>query len=274
MAPTWLTGGENNTSATHSAGDDVRPPRARRESSLSQSQRLLQSLTPTEQALLSAGERAVRRPATPLSAPVVELDDGDEVPRLVHRLDAETSGVLLLARSRHCAVALMAMFKAHAVQKTYWTLTVGVPSPRKGLIEAPLPLLAGADNRPAGGVQSATTRYAVLDVTADAAGAWVELSPATGRKHQLRRHLAHQLGCPVVGDPLYDANDQGGASPAVVAARRAALYRAIDVMDPTLHLHARALRFPHPMIPDTTVAVVAPLGPHMTRSWRKLKLPV
>jgi RluA family pseudouridine synthase len=155
-------------------------------------------------------------------------------PRLVHRLDRDTSGVILAARSQPAAAFLGKAMMARRVKKTYLAVVApGAPEPPAGAIETPLARqdigreaydrVAPPD---APGAQAALTRYRTLK--ADAVAALVELSPRTGRMHQLRVHLA-SIGRPIAGDPRY-----GGAL---------ALYGAPVGR---LMLHAAALAFPHP----------------------------
>lgn len=173
--------------------------------------------------------------------------DLDERPRLVHRLDKDTSGVLVLARSAKAAAALTAAFRGRAAHKLYWAITAGVPKEPEGLIDLPL-LKAG---RPGGQRvqvdedegQAARTAFRVLD-RAGRRAAWLRLEPLTGRTHQLRVHCA-QIGAPILGDGKY-----GGAAahlPGMVGRR--------------LHLHARRLVLPHPA--GGTLDAVADPPPHM-----------
>jgi 23S rRNA pseudouridine955/2504/2580 synthase len=172
-----------------------------------------------------------------------------ERPRLVHRLDRDTSGVLVLARSAASAAALGAAFRGKAVRKVYWALSVGAPKPRQGRIDLPLAKLArpGGERVVAGGDEGkrAITLYRTVAHAGDKV-AWLAMEPVTGRTHQLRAHAA-AIGTPILGDGKY-----GGAAahPAGVPnARR-------------LHLHARAIAFPHP--DGRRIAVTAPL-PAMMR---------
>ncbi len=178
--------------------------------------------------------------------------DATERPRLVHRLDRDTSGVLLLARSAAVATRLGAAFRGHEIHKIYWALVVGVPDKAEGIIDAPLAKRAGAQGErvavdKAG--KPAITDYRIIDTVGERA-AWLALAPRTGRTHQLRVHCV-ELGTPIVGDGKY-----GGAAaflPAGGVAR-------------TLHLHARALELPRRRGPP--LRLVAPLPPHMRETWR------
>ncbi len=131
-------------------------------------------------------------------------------PRLVHRLDRDTTGVLLVAKRRDIAAKLGKTFQTRSAAKTYWALVRGVPHPTQGKIEAALVKASGPDGdrvRKSGpGEQKeamhATTHYSVVD-RAGRKAAWVSLKPVTGRQHQLRVHM-ELIGHPIVGDNKYD----------------------------------------------------------------------
>ncbi|MEL6372718.1 MAG: RluA family pseudouridine synthase [Pseudomonadota bacterium] len=186
---------------------------------------------------------------------------GGERPRLVHRLDRETSGVLLVAKSRSVAAKLGRTFQTRSAAKTYWALVHGVPKPRQGKVEAALvkaPTPDGDRVRKAEAgeqarAQHAATHYAVIDQVAQKA-AWMSLKPVTGRQHQLRAHM-DLIGCPIVGDSKY------GSRP----------LPDVD-MPMVLHLHARRLVVPHPVrgLPD--IDVTAPMPDHMLTTWDLLGL--
>ena len=184
-----------------------------------------------------------------------------ERPRLVHRLDRDTTGVLLVAKHRDAAAKLGRIFQTRSAAKTYWALVVGVPKPPQGKVEAPLVKASGPDGdrvRKAGpGEQAeamhATTHYSVIDRVGRKA-AWVSLKPVTGRQHQLRAHMA-LIGHPIVGDNKY-GGDKG--MPA-------------ENMEQKLHLHARRLVLPHPFT-GGKIDVTAPLPEHMARTWELLGL--
>lgn len=182
-------------------------------------------------------------------------------PRLVHRLDRDTTGVLLVAKHRDAAAKLGRIFQTRSAAKTYWALVKGVPTPRQGKIEAALVKAAGPDGdrvrKALPGEQAeamhATTHYSVVDRVAHRAS-WVSLKPVTGRQHQLRAHMA-MIGHPIVGDNKY-----GGEQ-----------VLADSGIDARLHLHARRLIIPHPA-GESKIDVTAPLPAHMLKSWDILGL--
>jgi 23S rRNA pseudouridine955/2504/2580 synthase len=183
-------------------------------------------------------------------------------PRLVHRLDRDTSGVLLLARTPGTAARLAAAFRTRAVEKTYWAVVAGRPVPPEGRIDLPLRRIGGARgertepaDRDDPGAARAVTEYRTLD-HAGRKLAWLELSPLTGRTHQLRVHCV-TIGAPILGDVKYARPDQNNAFAATVPG-----------LSGELHLHARALRLPHPQ--GGTLLVEADLPPHMTQTFRTL----
>jgi 23S rRNA pseudouridine955/2504/2580 synthase len=174
-------------------------------------------------------------------------------PKLVHRLDKDTSGVLLLGRTANAAAKLAAAFKSRAARKCYWALVAGVPKHRQGRIDAPLAKLPGkagekvAVDKDEG--KHAVTYYRVVDATLKRA-AWLEMEPRTGRTHQLRAHCL-LLGTPILGDGKYGGKD--------------ALIEGTGVSR-KLHLHARAVRLPHPRT-GRPLEVTAPLPPHIRASF-------
>jgi 23S rRNA pseudouridine955/2504/2580 synthase len=178
-----------------------------------------------------------------------------ERPRLVHRLDRDTSGVLVVAKGRPVASSLGRLFATRSVRKIYWALVKGVPKPAQGRIDVPLiktgtfegDRVKAAIEEEREDAQRAVTNYAVID-KAPPALAWVSLKPITGRQHQLRAHMAH-IGHPILGDNKY-AGDKD--LPEAVANK--------------LHLHARRITFPHPR--SGTVDVTAPLPKFMRETWK------
>jgi 23S rRNA pseudouridine955/2504/2580 synthase len=159
-------------------------------------------------------------------------DERGERPKLVHRLDKDTSGVLLLARTARAAAFFSKSFSGRTARKVYWALVVGVPEIRDGYVDLPIAKQPGTGGEKmhvdeAEGL-SARTRYRVIERAGNRA-AWIELQPLTGRTHQLRVHMA-AIGHPIVGDGKY-----GG--------QEAFLTGAISRK---LHLHARRLRIDHP----------------------------
>lgn len=178
--------------------------------------------------------------------------DVRERPRLVHRLDRDTSGVLVLARSAAAAAHLAEAFRAKETEKIYWAVVVGVPTPRAGRVDRALAKKRGhggervaADDEEG---QRAITDYCTLD-TAGRRAAWLELQPVTGRTHQLRVHCI-VLGTPILGDGKY-----GGAQAFIPGAELPA----------QLHLHARRIRVPHPR--GGVLEVSAGLPPHMRETF-------
>lgn len=126
--------------------------------------------------------------------------EAEEKPKLVHRIDKDTSGVLVLARNRKAADKLTTAFREHTLQKTYLALTTGCPKKMSGEIKAPLEKageksVVSADGKPA------VTTYEVIDHAGDKF-ALIAASPLTGRTHQIRVHL-ESIGCPIVGDDKY-----------------------------------------------------------------------
>ena len=161
------------------------------------------------------------------------VEDGAPRPKLVHRLDKDTSGVLLVARTPRAAAFFSKSFSGRTARKVYWALVVGVPPVADGMIDLPFGKQPGSggekmhvDEGPEG--QPARTRYRVIERAGNRA-AWVELQPLTGRTHQLRVHML-AIGHPIVGDGKYGGQD-------------AFLTGAISRK---LHLHARRLRIDHP----------------------------
>ncbi|WP_407175219.1 RluA family pseudouridine synthase [Bradyrhizobium sp. STM 3562] len=190
----------------------------------------------------------------------VMRDAKGQKPRLVHRLDKETAGCLLVAKTRFAATALTGAFRHRSARKIYWALVAGVPKPKQGRISTYLAKEEGEEEtimRIAAhgdeGASHAVTYYAVVE-TAGNKLAWVSLKPVTGRTHQLRAHMAH-IGHPIVGDPKY-FNRENWEFPGGLQNR--------------LHLLARRIVIPHPR--GGVIDATAPLPPHMQQSWNLLGL--
>jgi 23S rRNA pseudouridine955/2504/2580 synthase len=179
-----------------------------------------------------------------------------ERPRLVHRLDRDTSGVLVLARNAKAAKNLAEAFRHKTTEKIYWAVVVGVPKVHKGRIDAPLQKSTGkADGRSRERVhideegKHAVTQFALVEKAGKSA-AWLALMPVTGRTHQLRAHCV-ALGTPILGDGKYAGSEA---------------FVAKDDLPRQLHLHARELTIPHPTRKGT-IHVTAPLPDHMKKTW-------
>lgn len=182
-----------------------------------------------------------------------------EKPRLVHRIDRDTSGVLVVARSRGAAQKLTAAFRERDTHKIYWSLVKGVPRKHEDKISTWLV----KEQTPDGdrmrvakhgeeGADHAVSYYRVIDTAAQNL-AWLEMEPYTGRTHQLRVHALY-MGHPIIGDPKYFIDDPNWDSPGGIQKR--------------LHLHARSIDIPHPS--GGRLKVTAPLPPHMVQSWNLL----
>jgi 23S rRNA pseudouridine955/2504/2580 synthase len=181
-------------------------------------------------------------------------------PRLVHRLDKDTAGCLLVAKTRFAASALAKSFRSRSARKIYWALVAGVPKPAQGRIST---FLAKEEREQDSfmrvaqhgeeGASHAITYYAVVE-TSGRALCWVSLKPVTGRTHQLRAHMAH-IGHPIVGDPKYFSREN---------------WELPGGMQDKLHLQAHRIAVPHPR--GGVIDVTAPLPPHMQQSWNLLGL--
>ncbi|MCA0406991.1 MAG: RluA family pseudouridine synthase [Proteobacteria bacterium] len=189
------------------------------------------------------------------------LRDKDGVkPRLVHRLDRDTAGCIIVAKSRLAASTLAKTFRSRAARKIYWALVPGVPRVRQGRVSTWL--AKGTDEHGDQkmkvakhgdeGADHALTYYAVVESAAQKLS-WLSLKPVTGRMHQLRVHTA-EIGHPIVGDPKY-FDKENWQLPGGIQNR--------------LHLLARRIMFPHPKTGEI-IDVSAPLPPHMLQSWNLL----
>ncbi|HET6309029.1 MAG TPA: RluA family pseudouridine synthase [Rhodopila sp.] len=188
--------------------------------------------------------------------------DSEHRPRLVHRLDRDTTGVLLLARTPGTASKLAALFRGRDIDKTYWAVVAGRPVPVEGRIDLPLKRVGGArGERTAPATRDdpdgarAITDFRTLDHAARKL-AWMELKPLTGRTHQLRVHCV-AIKAPILGDEKYEEPDQNLAFSALV-----------DGLSSDLHLHARRLVLPHPA--GGTLTVEADLPSHMKATFQTL----
>lgn len=180
----------------------------------------------------------------------------DSRPRLVHRLDKDTSGVLLLARSAVAARQLTTAFREKTTRKIYWALVVGAPEKPRGLIDVPLAKQGKAGREKVGQDRDAgleaTTLYQLVQRQGNIC--WLLLMPLTGRTHQLRAHCAIS-GMPIVGDGKY-----GGAI----------AHPARPVLPKRLMLHAREIAVPHPT-EGTTLRISAPPPPHFAEAMETLR---
>ncbi|NEW92522.1 RluA family pseudouridine synthase [Rhodopseudomonas sp. BR0M22] len=187
-------------------------------------------------------------------------DSKGQKPRLVHRIDKETAGCLLVAKTRFAATALTGSFRHRSARKIYWALVAGVPKPKQGRIstylakdESEEDSIMRVAKHGDDGASHAVTYYAVVETSGQKL-AWVSLKPVTGRTHQLRAHMAH-IGHAIVGDPKY-FNIENWQLPGGLQNR--------------LHLLARRIVIPHPR--GGVIDVSAPLPPHMLQSWNLLGL--
>ncbi len=181
-------------------------------------------------------------------------------PRLVHRLDKDTAGCLLIAKTRFAAAALSKTFRSRSARKVYWALVYGVPKPLQGRVSN---FLAKEQNEEDSvmraarhgeeGASHAVTYYAVVETAAQQL-AWVSLKPVTGRTHQLRAHM-QQIGNPILGDPKYFDIEN---------------WKLPGGIQNKLHLLARRIAVPHPR--GGRIDVTAPLPPHMQQTWNLIGL--
>ncbi len=182
-------------------------------------------------------------------------------PRLVHRLDRDTTGVIVVARTPGVAAKLAASFRGRDVEKTYWAVVVGRPVPVEGRIDLNLVRIDGyrGDRAAVAGPYDTEVARAITDFrTLDHAArklAWLEMKPLTGRTHQLRVSCG-AIGAPILGDTPYGKEVEG---------RNTAL---VDGLGEKLHLHARQISFPHPS--GGTLIVEADMASHMTDTFRTM----
>lgn len=191
-----------------------------------------------------------------LDGMLAALEKNGERPRLVHRLDKDTGGLMIVAKTRRAAQRLGDAFKGHDVEKTYWALVVGAPRPFEGTIDMPIAkkmvrIGEGEEERviPAEGedAKKAITDYQIMEEAGTVS--FLAMRPVTGRTHQLRVHAA-AMGCPIVGDGKY-----GGPA------------AKIEGVSPRLHLFCRSMTFPHPKT-GRNMTLSAPLQGPMLETWK------
>ncbi len=199
-----------------------------------------------------------------------KIDNSENLkPKLVHRLDKDTSGILLLAKDRKVAELLSKSFRSKMVKKIYWALVAGSPETKVGTIrlalkkmklspnfEKMIPILPTDEiNHPE--AKRAVTDYVVIEKVLQRA-TWMGLSPITGRTHQLRAHMA-AIGCPIIGDSKYGTRKQVNSGEGWGA-------QIGGIISRKLHLHARSVTFPHP-ISNKLIFLEADLPVHMAKAW-------
>lgn len=189
-----------------------------------------------------------------LYLPYLSTNQKDDL-KLVHRLDKDTSGVLVIAKNRKSAEYLTKAFKDHQVTKKYWALVHGVPEQENGFITYPLKKVRGSWGEkvvPDEDGQFAKSSFEIID-TIGKDYCWLELIPLTGRTHQLRVHTL-LLNCSIVGDTKYGENHE----------------KLEDLgIEKKLHLHAQSISIP---MGKKEITITAPLPPHMKKSWKNLGL--
>lgn len=181
-----------------------------------------------------------------------------EAPRLVHRLDRDTSGCLIVAKTKQAASHFGNVFRSRSARKIYWAIVAGNPHPQQGEISCFLARQSTEDGEQmvvvrngAPNAQHSLSYYSTTD-TASKRFAWVTLKPVTGRTHQLRVHMA-QLGTPIIGDPRYFNIENWQGAPG---------------LSEGLHLHARRIAIP--LRNGKRLDISAPLPPHMRQSFETL----
>ena len=190
-------------------------------------------------------------------------------PRLVHRLDKDTSGILLLARDRKTAELLTKSFRSKSVRKIYWALVAGLPPSNVGTIRYSLvkkKLSSGNEQmvsvppneeKKYPEAKRSVTDYVVIEKVSQRA-TWLGLSPITGRTHQLRSHMS-AIGCPIIGDTKYGTRGQVNEGEGWGA-------QIGGIISRKLHLHARSITFEHPFT-KKMIFVEADLPSHMSKAW-------
>ena len=191
--------------------------------------------------------------------------DSNEAPRLIHRLDKDTSGVLLLARNAKAANIFTSLFRQKLIEKVYWALVEGVPRKEEGIVESYIgkldiwrpnfqkDLFQEKSSWTKENAKKALSYYRVIEQVGSRYS-WLQLQPATGRTHQLRIHCA-ELGTTIVGDRKY-RNSQSRNS------------KDIPIGSKKLFLHAKSLTFMHPVSKKTTI-IEAELPKHMSLVWKR-----
>lgn len=198
-----------------------------------------------------------------------------ERPKLVHRLDKDTSGILMLARTDRMARALSEALRHRAARKIYWAVVAGVPNPKQGSVKYALMKAPGHGRGGEGEkmlcihpakaadypeAKRAQTDYFTLWFLGSRLS-WMALEPVTGRTHQLRAHMA-EIGHPIIGDGKYGGSGQDNPGDGWGAGLGGELSRK-------LHLHARQITIEHP-VTKAAMTFVAPLPDHMARTWKAL----